>query len=56
MEAMILAAGEGRRLRPLTEGTPKALVEVGGEPALTLVARRLEEAGAHRLVVNAHHL
>lgn len=52
MEAMILAAGLGTRLRPLTHTTPKALVEVGGVPLLERVARRLVEAGAHRLVVN----
>lgn len=56
MEAMILAAGEGTRLRPLTDATPKALVEVGGVPLIERVARRLIAAGAHRLIVNAHHL
>ena len=53
---MIFAAGEGRRLRPLTETTPKALVDFGGEPLLERVARRLIAAGAHRLIVNAHYL
>lgn len=52
---MILAAGLGTRLRPLTEHTPKALVEVGGRPALEHVARRLVAAGADRLIVNVHH-
>lgn len=52
---MILAAGEGRRLRPITDETPKALVEVGGVPLLERVARRLVAAGAHRIIVNAHH-
>ena len=56
MEAMILAAGEGRRLRPLTDSKPKALVEVGGAPLIEWVARDLIAAGAHRLIVNAHHL
>lgn len=56
MEAMILAAGLGTRLRPLTEHTPKALVDVGGVPMLERVARRLVAAGAHRLIVNVHHL
>ncbi len=54
MEAMILAAGLGTRLRPLTDHTPKALVEVGGVPMLERVARRLVAAGATRLVVNVH--
>ena len=50
---MILAAGLGTRLRPLTEHTPKALVPVGGVPMLERVARRLVAAGADRLVINA---
>jgi NDP-sugar pyrophosphorylase family protein len=52
---MLLAAGLGTRLRPLTEHIPKALVEVGGVPILERVARSLIAAGADRLVVNAHH-
>jgi NDP-sugar pyrophosphorylase family protein len=52
MDAMIFAAGLGTRLRPLTDDRPKALVEVGGVPMLELVARRLIEAGATRLVIN----
>ena len=52
VEAMILAAGLGTRLRPLTHETPKALVEVGGVPMLERVARRLVAAGADRLVIN----
>lgn len=52
---MILAAGLGTRLRPLTDDRPKALVEVGGVPMLERVAVRLIEAGADRLVINAHH-
>ncbi|HET6568392.1 MAG TPA: sugar phosphate nucleotidyltransferase, partial [Rhodothermales bacterium] len=53
---MILAAGLGTRLRPLTDRIPKALIEVGGVPMLERVARRLIEAGADRLIVNVHHL
>jgi N-acetyl-alpha-D-muramate 1-phosphate uridylyltransferase len=52
MDAMILAAGLGTRLRPLTYRTPKALVEVDGSPVLDHVARRVVEAGADRIVVN----
>ncbi|HKY60088.1 MAG TPA: sugar phosphate nucleotidyltransferase [Gemmatimonadota bacterium] len=54
MDAMILAAGLGTRLRPLTDHTPKALVEVGGVPILEHIARRLVAAGADRIIVNAH--
>lgn len=53
MEAMILAAGEGTRLRPLTDRTPKALVPVRGRPLLGHVMDRLVAAGATRLVVNS---
>lgn len=52
---MILAAGLGTRLRPITEQIPKALVEVAGVPMLQRVAERLIAAGATRLIVNVHH-
>ena len=53
---MILAAGLGTRLRPLTDHTPKALIDVGGMPMIERVARRLIAAGAHRLIINTAHL
>jgi NDP-sugar pyrophosphorylase family protein len=56
MDAMLLAAGLGTRLRPLTDHVPKAMVDVSGTPILARVARRLVEAGADRLIVNVHHL
>jgi NDP-sugar pyrophosphorylase family protein len=49
---MILAAGLGTRLRPLTYETPKALVKVGGLPVLDRVAERVIAVGADRIVVN----
>ena len=52
---MILAAGYGSRLRPLTDRVPKALVEVAGVTMLERIARRLVAAGADRLIVNVHH-
>jgi MurNAc alpha-1-phosphate uridylyltransferase len=55
MEAMILAAGIGTRLRPLTDRTPKALLPVRGRPLLAHVMDRLVAAGATRIVVNTHH-
>ncbi|MFW6083992.1 MAG: nucleotidyltransferase family protein [Gemmatimonadota bacterium] len=54
-DAMVLAAGFGRRLRPLTDETPKALVAVGGVTQLERTLRALESAGADRIVVNTHH-
>ncbi|HYH81322.1 MAG TPA: nucleotidyltransferase family protein [Longimicrobium sp.] len=53
---MILAAGKGTRLRPLTDHTPKPLIPVAGVPMLERVARRLVAAGADRLIVNVSHL
>ena len=53
---MVLAAGLGTRLRPLTDHTPKALIEVAGASMLERVARRLIAAGADRLIVNTSHL
>lgn len=55
MEAMILAAGLGTRLRPLTNDKPKALVDVGGRPMLERTARRVVDAGFDHLVINVHH-
>jgi NDP-sugar pyrophosphorylase family protein len=56
MKAMILAAGVGSRLRPFTDGTPKALIDIGGAPMIERVIRRLKEAGVTDLVVNLFHL
>ena len=55
MQAFLLAAGLGTRLRPLTDSRPKALVEVGGEPLLKINIDRLAAQGADRIVVNVHH-
>ena len=54
-QTMILAAGLGTRLKPLTDTMPKALVPVGGTPLLDLNIRRLQRAGYDRFVVNVHH-
>lgn len=56
MNAMLLAAGLGTRLRSLGLDVPKALVEVGDEPLLGRQLRYLGRQGAGRVVVNAHHM
>lgn len=55
MEAFLLAAGLGTRLRPLTNDCPKALVEVGGKTLLEININNLIRQGATRIVVNVHH-
>jgi mannose-1-phosphate guanylyltransferase len=54
--AMVLCAGLGTRLRPLTEELPKPLVPLGDRPLLAHIARRLREAGLHDAVLNTHRL
>jgi NDP-sugar pyrophosphorylase family protein len=56
MKAMILAAGLGTRLRPLTNDRPKALVEVAGHTLLEITLRRLASFGIREVIVNVHHL
>lgn len=55
MKAMILAAGLGTRLRPLTDDRPKALVEVAGRTLLEITIARLRDFGVHDVIINAHH-
>ena len=56
MKAMILAAGLGNRMRPLTDHTPKPLLSVAGKPLLQHHIERLAEAGFTDLVINVSHL
>jgi NDP-sugar pyrophosphorylase family protein len=55
MKAMILAAGLGTRLGPLTNDRPKALVEVAGRTLLETTLRRLRSFGINEVIVNVHH-
>jgi MurNAc alpha-1-phosphate uridylyltransferase len=55
-KAMILAAGRGERMRPLTDRLPKALLEAGGKPLIVHLVERLARAGVSELVVNVSHL
>lgn len=55
-DVLVLAAGYGRRMLPLTDATPKPLLEVAGRPLLDRVVGNAHDEGATRFVVNAHHL
>jgi NDP-sugar pyrophosphorylase family protein len=55
MRAMILAAGLGTRLRPLTLDRPKALVELNGQPLLGMLIEKLTSYGFDEIIVNVHH-
>lgn len=56
MKAMILAAGRGERMRPLTDHTPKPLLKVGGKPLIVWHIERLAKAGFKLIVINHAHL
>jgi MurNAc alpha-1-phosphate uridylyltransferase len=56
MKAMLLAAGRGERLRPITDHIPKALVEAGGKPLIGWHLERLARAGFREAVINVSHL
>lgn len=56
MRAMILAAGRGERMRPLTDHTPKPLLAVGGKPLIVWHIERLAQAGITEIVINHAHL
>jgi mannose-1-phosphate guanylyltransferase len=55
MKAMVLAAGLGTRLRPLTDDRPKALVEIDGRTLLEITLTRLKQFGVRDVIVNVHH-
>ena len=55
MKAMVLAAGLGERLRPLTDNRPKALVEIAGRTMLEITLSRLRAFGIREVIINVHH-
>src|SRR5258708_11185579 len=56
MRALVLAAGMGERLRPLTEVTPKPMLELGGHPLIHYPLTMLRRAGITDVAINVHHL
>ncbi len=56
MKALVLAAGLGERVRPLTEKTPKPMLEVGGRPLIHYPLAMLKRAGIIQVAINVHHL
>jgi len=55
MKAMILAAGVGSRLRPLTDSIPKAMIPVNGKPLILHIIERLKSVGATEIIINTYH-
>ncbi|MEE9450615.1 MAG: sugar phosphate nucleotidyltransferase, partial [Ignavibacteriaceae bacterium] len=55
MRAMILAAGLGTRLKPITDSTPKALVKVGNTTLLEICIKNLKVQGTSDIIINVHH-
>lgn len=55
MRAMILAAGRGDRMRPLTDNCPKPLLEVGGKPLIVWHLENLQRAGVTEIIINTSH-
>ena len=55
MKALVLAAGLGTRLRPITDKIPKALVKISGQTLLEITLQKLIDSGASEIVVNVHH-
>ncbi len=56
MKAMILAAGRGERLRPLTDHTPKPLIQAAGKPLIEYQIEALARAGIHHIIINHAYL
>ena len=56
MKALVLAAGKGERLRPLTDVTPKPMLDLGGRPLIHYALAMLQRAGITEVAINVHHL
>lgn len=56
VQAVIMAGGFGKRLRPFTDDTPKPMLSIGGQPLMERTIRNLERAGIHRINITTHYL
>jgi NDP-sugar pyrophosphorylase family protein len=56
MRALVLAAGRGERLRPITDSIPKVMVPVAGKPCLLYAIENLKRQGVHEIAVNTHYM
>ncbi|MEP6538705.1 MAG: sugar phosphate nucleotidyltransferase, partial [Bryobacteraceae bacterium] len=56
MKAMILAAGKGTRVRPITNVVPKPMIPLLGKPIMESILEHLRDSGFHQIVVNTSHL
>jgi len=56
VKALVLAAGRGERLRPLTDLTPKPMLDLGGRPLIHYALAMLQRAGITEIAINVHHL
>ncbi|RPI00425.1 MAG: nucleotidyltransferase family protein, partial [Calditrichaeota bacterium] len=55
MNAMVLAAGFGTRMKPLTDHLPKALLPIHGKPLIEMILNQLQSQGFDKIAVNAHY-
>lgn len=55
LEAVIMAGGKGTRLRPLTQNTPKPMLDVGGRPLMERIVEQLHQAGIHHVSITTHY-
>ncbi|MDA9162522.1 sugar phosphate nucleotidyltransferase [Candidatus Pelagibacter ubique] len=56
MKALILAAGRGERLKPITNNTPKCLVKIKGVPLLETILKKIEKTDIKEIFINTHYL
>ena len=55
MQAIILAAGQGKRLQPITDEIPKAMIEINGKPIIQIILEQLKTVGVDEAILIVHH-